>query len=320
MAPPKGTRSKGQSQKDSRVTDVYQYRDFLAPRYWLTWLGIGSLYVMAWLPIAVRFGLSRLLSRVLYHVASGRRRVAETNIKLCFPHLNPTEQRKLVKDIFYSSTLSFFETAEAWCRSSNLVNYEIRGLEHLKQAREGGRGILLLSGHFGSIDLCGALLKDSLQYATVYRRHDSELFNYFMTRGRERYSTKTIARKDMRGLLRELKTGGVVWYAPDQDYGRKASVFVPFFGVSTATITMTSKVAKASNALVVPLSAYRTDDGRSIVLTFEPPVNIPSGDDVEDARLINRWLEEKIKEHPEQYLWLHKRFKTRPDNEPSFYS
>jgi KDO2-lipid IV(A) lauroyltransferase len=152
----------------------------------------------------------------------------------------------------------------------------------------------------------------------MYRKHDNPLFNYFMTKAREDFCEDTIARKDIKGLMRTLKQGKSVCYAPDQDYGRRASVFVPFFDIPTATITMTSKLAKATKAKVIPVSAYRTADCRGFVLKFEPPMPI-GDDDIADAHAINRWLEARIREHPDQYLWLHKRFKTRPEGEPSLY-
>jgi len=307
-------------QKDSRVTEVSRFRDFLMPQYWPTWLGIAGIYCMAWLPIPLRIMLTRGLAGLLYRLVGSRRRVAETNIKLYFPDLDEAAQHQLVKDTFFSNTLNFFETAHAWCRPAQSMHLDVRGLEHLEEAQSSGRGILMLSGHFGPIDIGGALISKYFDYASVYRRHENPLFNYFMTRARERYSKITIARKDMRGLLKELKKGGIIWYAPDQDYGRKASVFVPFFGIQTATITMTSKLAKAGNALVLPVSGYRTADNRGFVVTIEPVLDIPSGDEVDDAHTVNKWLEGKISEHPDQYLWLHKRFKTRPEGEPSVYT
>lgn len=274
---------------------------------------------MAWLPIALRIPIAKGLAVLLYRLVPSRRKVAQTNIRLCFADKSPQEQEALVKATFFSNTLTFFETAHAWCRSTKGVNYELKGLEHLKQAQANGQGVLLLSGHFGPIDISGPHLGSHVDFASVYRRHDSPLFNYFMTRARERFSIATFARRDMKSQLRHLRRGGVIWYAPDQDYGRKASVFAPFFGVQTATITMTSKLAKAGQAVVVPISGYRKADHKSFVIVIEPAMNIPSGDDIADSTVINQWLERRISEHPEQYLWLHRRFKTRPEGEPPIY-
>lgn len=315
----KGASAAPKPQTDSRVTAVYRFRDFLAPVYWPAWLGIFGIYLMAWLPIPVRVVISLLMSRLIYWLVPSRRHTTLTNIRLCFAELSDREQKKLVRATFYSNTLTFFETAHAWCRPVDSMKMVIDGIEHYHQARETGKGILLLSGHFGPIDIGGALIAGTVRYSSVYRQHDNPLFNYFTTRARERYSHSTIARKDLKGLLRALREGEAVWYAPDQDYGRRASVFVPFFGIPTATITMTSKLAKSGNAIVLPLSGYRSKDCRTIHFRFDAPLPIPSGDDVEDARQINAWLESRIREHPEQYLWLHKRFKTRPEGQASLY-
>jgi len=308
------------NQKNSQVTEQHRFRDFLAPAFWPTWLAIAGLYLMAWLPLRARLLVSQGLAGVLYRLVASRRKVAQTNIRLCFPELDAVAQQRLVRAVFYSNILNYFETALAWCRPNHTMQLEVKGLEHLRRAQATGRGVLLLSGHFGPIDISGSLIVDHVDLTFVYRKDDNPLFNYFTTRARERYCTATLAHKDIKGILRALKGGATVWYAPDQDYGREASVFVPFFGVPTATITMTSKLAKAGNAVVVPISGYRRADGRGFVASIEAPLDIPSGDEVVDARTVNAWLERRIAEHPEQYLWLHKRFKTRPEGEPSVYN
>lgn len=307
-------------QKDSNVTNRYKYSDFLHPRYWLTWLAIAGLYVMAWLPIVVRKAVAKGLSRVLINVAKSRRKVAARNIQLCFPELTAEEQSAMLRKTFYAATLSFFETAHAWCRSADSIPIHVEGREHLDAALASGQGVILLSGHFGPLDIGGAVLNRVVPYAAVFRRHDNLLLDYFMTRQRERYVKQMIARKDIKGLLRALNKGACVWYAPDQDYGRKPSIFVPFFGVDAATITMTSKLAVGGNAIVLPGSSYRMADDYSIGIKFEAPLAIPSGNERDDAIMVNNWLEGRIRQHPEQYLWLHKRFKTRPEGEPSLYN
>lgn len=306
-------------QKDSNVTNRYRYADFKHPRYWLTWLAIIGLYAMAWLPIPLRKWLAQGLSGLLMKVAKSRRKVAETNIRLCFPELSHAEQQVMLRKTFYAATLSFFETAHAWCRPADSIPIHVEGEEHLAAALATGKGVILLSGHFGPLDIGGAVLNRVVPYAAVFRRHDNLLLDYFMTRKRERYVKQMIARKDIKGLLRTLKEGACVWYAPDQDYGRKPSIFVPFFGVETATITMTSKLAIGGDAIVLPGSSYRMADDYSIGIKFEAPLAIPSGDERADAIMVNNWLESRIRKHPEQYLWLHKRFKTRPEGEPSLY-
>ena len=317
--PSKAEKRSRRNQYDSAVTSVQRYRDFIAPAYWPTWLAIGGVYLLAWIPITLRLPLCRALAVLFYWLVPQRRRVVNTNIALCFPQLTEQQQRQLVRETYVSNTLSFFETAHAWCRSVDNLQFDIQGFEHFQQALADGNGVIAMSGHFGPIDILGALFNGKTRFSVMHRKHDNPLFNYFMTRARENFCDDTIARKDLKGLLRVLKQGKAVWYAPDQDYGRKASVFVPFFAIPTATITMTSKLVKATGAKVIPMSAYRTADCRGFVVKFEPPMRLGEGDDVADARAINQWLEARIQEHPAQYLWLHKRFKTRPEGEPSLY-
>ena len=247
--------SQGKNHRDSRVTEQHRFRDFLAPVFWPTWLAIAGLYLMAWLPLRARRLVSWSLARMLYHLVASRRKIAQTNIRLCFPELNASAQQRLVRAVFYSNILNYFETALAWCRPNHSMQLEVKGLEHLRQAQATGRGVLLLSGHFGPIDVVGSLIFDRVDLTFVYRKDDNPLFNYFTTHARERYCTATLAHKDMKGILRALKGGAVVWYAADQDYGREASVFVPFFGVPTATITMTSKLARRAMPWWCPLVA-----------------------------------------------------------------
>ena len=176
----------------------------------------------------------------------------------------------------------------------------------------------MVGGHFAFLDFAGGLLGLEQTYHVVQRDHDNPLFNYFMTTSRNRHATACIARKDLRGMVRALKKGDIVWYAPDQDSGRKNSVFVPFFDIPTATITGTSGLASLSKAVVIPVFYYRDTKGQYHI-EFSAPLAIPSGNDEQDAEQFNQWLESKVREQPEQYFWLHKRFKTRPVGDNSFY-
>lgn len=314
-------RRRGGRQKDSRVTDRYQYSDFLAPRYWGAWLFIGLMHLLGRLPASWHIRLARGLTPLMLRLAGSRRRVAERNLELCFPAKSQAERRRLLKDTFFANILGFLETARAWVAPLEPLRPHVRweGLEHLDAVQDSGQGVLLVGGHFAILDLAGGLFGLIREYDLVYRKHDNRLLNYFMTRSRERFCSNTIARKDMRGLIRSLKSGNIVWYAPDQDYGRKASTFVPFFDVPTATVTMTSKLAKVTGARVVPVFFYRETSNCDYVARFGPPLPIPSGDETADAACFNRWLEGCVREQPDQYLWLHKRFKTRPEGEPSLY-
>lgn len=320
-SPPTPPKRPGRRQRDSRVTEGTQYSDFLAPKYWGAWLFIGFMYVIGYIPGKVRIGLAHLLTPLAMRLARSRHHIAKTNIDLCFPEKTEAERKKLVRDTFFANVLGFFETADSWVRPIERMRSRVHweGVEHLDAAEKDGQGVLLVGGHFAILDMAGALFGLIKPYDLVYRKHDNVLLNYFMTRSRERWCERTLARRDMKGLIRSLREGRIVWYAPDQDYGRKASEFVPFFNIQTATVTMTSKLAKSGNARVIPVFFYRNPSLLDYSARFGPPLPIPSGDDIADAACFNAWLEGCVREAPDQYLWLHKRFKTRPEGEPSVY-
>ncbi|WP_161599291.1 lipid A biosynthesis acyltransferase [Reinekea blandensis] len=302
------------------MTDKYRYWHFLAPKFWLTWLGIAGLHLLAWLPWRAKVATGKGLAHIIKRVAKSRYQTLQTNIRLCFPDLNPDEQNQLIEDALFSNVFGFIETAHAWCRGLSGVRIEVQGQEHLDAAEQDGRGILYMTAHWSFLDLGAAIIGTHLSAGTIYRKHDNPLFNYFMTRSREKHLAYTVARKDVKGMIRRLRQGEGLAYMPDQDFGPKRSIFVPFFGVPTATITMTSKLAEAGNAIVLPISGYRKGLSSTYVFRIDPPLAIPSGDEEQDTILWTQWLEGVVAQHPDQYLWLHKRFKTRPPGEPSVYA
>lgn len=306
-------------QKDSRVTEIYRYSDFLAPRFWLTWLNIGGLYLLAWMPWSLKVGFTHLLCKIVKRFAKSRYNTLVVNIRACFKDLDEASQNKLIEDALFSNVFGLVETAHAWCRGLKGINVHTEGLEHYEAAKKQGRGILVFSSHFSMLDMGAAMISDKIPTGTIYRKHDNPLFNYFMTRSREKLISYTVARKDVKGMIRRLRDGDNLAYLPDQDFGPKRSIFVPFFGVQTATIQMTSVLAAAGNAVVLPVSAYRKGKSNDYVLKIHPLMNIPTDDHLADTKLWVSWLEDCIREHPEQYLWFHKRFKTRPEGEPSLY-
>jgi KDO2-lipid IV(A) lauroyltransferase len=305
---------------DSKRVENQTYRQFIRLKYVPTFVMFGVFWLITRLPYALLMAFGRAIGRLAYRTLKSRRQVCESNIRLCFPDLTPDEQTALAKQTFRSFGQGLLETAFAWSRDTDKLadRTHIEGLDHVRAAHAEGRGVLLVGGHFALVDLAGGLVKNHLDFHVVQRDHDNPLFNLWMTRARLKSGKGIVARKDLRTMLRVLKNKGVLWYAPDQDYGRRDSVFVPFFGIETATITGTSRLAKMTNAAVVPIFFYRRLDGH-YCLEFSKPLPIPSGDDVADAAYFNQWLETQVRRYPEQYLWLHKRFKTRPEGEPSLY-
>ncbi|NWO11355.1 LpxL/LpxP family Kdo(2)-lipid IV(A) lauroyl/palmitoleoyl acyltransferase [Chromohalobacter salexigens] len=297
--------------------------NFAHPRYWPTWLAIGLMRLGAWLPWRLKMAVGRLIGLCAWRFARSRRRITETNLALCFPELSEEERSRLVRETFIANGKGILETATGWCRDPEHLRHRVtfKGEEHMTQALAQGKGALIIGVHFSTLDLGGALHSLFFPADVVYRAHDNPLFERFMTRARRRIFGRAIDRHDLRGVVRRIKEGHAVWYSPDQDFGRDASVFAPFFGVEAATLKLTAKIARMTGAPVMPLIFHRNPGDETYTLEYLPALeNFPSGDDVADATRINGLIEDAIRRHPEQYLWLHRRFKTRPRGEASLYS
>src|SRR5574344_1500205 len=243
-------------------------RSFLLPRYWLLWLGLALLWLLVQLPYPVLLWLGRLLGALMYRFAGSRRHIARRNLELCFPEKTVTEREYLLRENFASTGIAFFEMAMSWWwphkRLQRLV--QVQGLEHLQQAQQDGQGVILMAIHFTTLEIGAALLGQQHTIDGMYRAHKNPLFDYVQRRGRERHNADATAieRDDVRGMLKVLRKGRAIWYAPDQDYGRKQSLFVPLFGIPAATVTATSKFAKLGKALVIPMRQARTEHGYRI--------------------------------------------------------
>jgi KDO2-lipid IV(A) lauroyltransferase len=272
--------------------------------------------LLSLLPVAWQLFLGRLLSRLFGSLARYRLRIASVNIRLCFPEWTPQRQKRLLRDHCAALGTGLFETALAWwgsdARVARLVHVE--GMAHLKRALAVNKGVILLTAHFVHLELGARFIALEQPFHALYRPHRNPLFEMFIYQKRLRHARLApIARKDIRSLLRSLKKGHVVWYAPDQNYGPKHSVSAPFFNVPTFTVTATSRLARLSGAPVVPYFVKRLPGKASYRLTVLPPLkNFPSADLTADAVRINRLVEGWVRQAPEQYLWIHRRFKTGP--------
>jgi KDO2-lipid IV(A) lauroyltransferase len=295
---------------------------FLHPRFWLLWLGLGLLWLIAQLPYKVLLMLGRGLGSVMYRLARSRRKIAARNLALCFPQMPAAEREALLQENFASTGITFFEMAMAWWWPAERLRRlgSIEGLEHLRQAEADGQGVILMALHFTTLEMGGGLLGMAQGMYGMYRPHKNPLFDYVQRRGREQRLLGVIERDDVRGMLKLLRAGGVVWYAPDQDYGAQRSVFVPLFGVQAATVTATSKFARMGRARVIPFTQQRLPNGQGYSVVVHPSLdNFPTDDEAADCLRINQWVEHVISQCPEQYLWAHRRFKTRPEGEPKLY-
>lgn len=297
---------------------------FLHPRFWLLWLGLGLLWLLVQLPYVCLLWLGRGLGALMFHLAGSRRRIARRNLELCFPELSEARREQLLRENFASTGIAFFEMAMSWWwprqRLARLARIE--GLEHLQRAQAEGRGVILMAFHFTTLEIGAALLGQRQTIDGMYREHSNPVFDYVQRRGRERHNADATAieREDIRAMLRVLRAGRAIWYAPDQDYGRKQSLFAPLFGIPAATVTATTKFARLGKARVVPFSQSRLANGSGYRLVIHPPLeDFPGESEEADCRRINQLVEQAIRQQPEQYLWAHRRFKTRPDDEPSLY-
>jgi KDO2-lipid IV(A) lauroyltransferase len=304
-------------------SDKIALHHFWQPRFWPVWIGVGLLRVVCLLPQPLRMAAGRGLGRLVMILAGSRRRIAEKNIEICFPELTPDERSVLTRRHFESIGMGVIELGIAWWAGDDYIKriVELRGIEHLHAALAKGKGVLMLGGHFATLEMSGRALKALMPpMAAMYRPSNNPLIDQLMRRCRGRSTAELITKRGIRQLLKVLKENRPVWYAADQAHSRKGAVLVPFFGEPAATSAAVSQIARLSQTSVVPFFPTRIDDGRNYRLEILPALeNFPSGDDVADAVRLNEVLEALIRKAPAQYYWVHRRFKGRPDGYPDPY-
>jgi len=295
---------------------------FLAPHYWLLWFGFAILRLSVYLPYGVLMRIGKLLGLILMPFARRRRKIIARNLELCFPHKSMQERQLILRKNFANMGMTLFETAITWwaseAKKQKLAKFE--GLEHLLNAQN-KHGILLVAAHFTTLEIGCSMLETKFSAHHFYRKHPNAVFDYMQHKMRQKNAKyQLIERSDIKSILKTLRAKKAVWYAPDQDYGREHSLFVPFFGISAATITATSRIAKITKAKIIPFMQVRLPNYQGYkIKVFAPLDNFPTNNLEQDCITINSWLEQIISTHPEQYLWAHRRFKTRPIGEPSLY-
>lgn len=286
----------------------------------LRWPRRMALALFRWIarwPYRAQMRLAWALAPLLAHLAGRRRRIVAANIDLCFPALGKGERRALVDRNLRSTAVSLFETTLAWFapRAVTTGIVEVKGLDHLREALAQGRGALCLYSHFTMIELGGRLLSEALgrPMHQMVRRNNDPALEAVIDAARRQFCEKTVEKRDLAELLRSLRAGHPVGYAPDQDFNLHMA-FVPFFGQPAATLMMTSRIARLSRAPVLCCWIRRRQEGVGYVLRIDPPLaDFPSADAVADTGRIMALVEAEVRQVPEQYLWAHRRFKTRPD-------
>jgi KDO2-lipid IV(A) lauroyltransferase len=297
------------------------WKDFLAPKYWGVWILLGILRIFGALPFAFGLKVGSGFGMLLYYLIKKRRKVTEVNVRLCFPEKNAEEQKSFVKDIFRANGIGFVETA--WAYWGDIEAFRKRttviGQDILDKALAQGRGVIVLGAHFSNLDLGGVLISYyGAPVHCMYRKHNNPLMDYMIRTRRSRF-TSVIDRKKIREVLRRLRDNHCIWYAPDQDFGEKGSVFVPFFGQTAATIVATTKFVAMNQSPMLMVRHQRNQDNLGYTIELSEVPNFPSGDETEDARIVNQTIEKAVRQAPEQYMWVHKRFKTQPDGRQKLY-
>ncbi|NMC26173.1 MAG: kdo(2)-lipid IV(A) palmitoleoyltransferase [Serratia sp.] len=296
---------------------------FLHPRYWLTWFGLGILFLLVQLPYPVLYRLGVWLGRTSMRFLKRRVSITRRNLQLCFPDLTPEQVEARIVSNFESLGMGLLETGMAWFWSDARVKrwFDVSGLHNLKKAQENNQGVLVIGVHFMSLELGGRAMGLCQPMMAMYRPHNNKAMEFVQTWGRMRSNKAMLDRKDLRGMVHALKKGEAVWFAPDQDYGPRGSVFAPLFAVDEAATTSgTYMLARLAKPALITVVLVRKPAGKGYDLVIQPALqDYPMDDELAAAAYMNRVIETEIMRAPDQYLWLHRRFKTRPAGTPSLY-
>ena len=296
---------------------------YWTPKYWPTWLAIAALRIVCLLPHPVRLSAGRALGRLGHRLGGKRRAIVRRNLALAFPELDEPDRNALARRHFESLGISLIELGLARWASDGWADRitTIEGVEYLEKAVSEGRGVIFLSAHFTTLELSGRKLRlHSPPFDLVYRAFRSPLSTEFLRSTRERSGRQTIEKNDIKKMVRSLREATPVWYAPDQSFKGKLAEVVPFFGVPCMANTATSTLARLGKAVVLPYFPRRLDDG-SYHIAIRPPLeNFPSGDAVRDTEQYHQVLEEAIRLCPDQYYWVHRKYKNLPEGYPDYYA
>ena len=288
----------------------------------LTRLGLMLLWGTTKLPNSIQVWLGEQLGRIAFSFSKKWRSTAIRNLSAAFPDLSSNTLEALIQKHFRSLGIGITEMANAWWGDTNQLKKRvtIRGLEHIDQAKKNGQGAILLSAHFTTLEIGGRLFSLFHPVHAMYRKQDNPVFNQAMIKGRNSFLQSIVEKKDLRSMLRLLKENQLIWYAMDQNSTDQSAVFTHFFGVPCSTTTATSKLAQRSGAMVLPFTTRRIDPEGHYQITIHAPLNnFPSNDPTADTQSIMDHFEQEIRLAPEQYLWIHRRFKTQPEGYPPFY-
>jgi KDO2-lipid IV(A) lauroyltransferase len=305
------------------ASDRFWTVKFAPLRYVVAWLGYVWMRLVVWLPFPAQMALGRALGRAALSLLHARRTIAARNIDTCLPYLSGAERARILALHFESLGLSIVEMAMGWFGDPEAVRarIDVEGAEHLAAALAKGRGVILFSAHFTTFEFFWpALAPLCTTLCGMYKWQRNPVMNRIMNRGRGRYFDALFAKDNVREMLRRLRDNAVVWYASDQSYGGKGSVLIPFFAEPAMTNTAIGRIARTSGAVVLPYFCRRLPTDRYVMTIGAPLPGLPSGDEVADTRELMKLLEDYIRLCPEQYWWIHQRFKGRPAPLPDLYA
>ena len=296
---------------------------YWSPRYWPVWVGMGVLRLICLLPHRSALAIGRLLGRLAHALGGSRRAVVRRNIELCFPELTPTELDALTFDHFKALGMTVIVRGLGrGAPDKHLAKItKLTGIEHVHDALQSGKGVILLSALFTTLEIMGRVLAQNMPpFDAVFRRNRSEFMTELQRTGRERSAEATIEKRDIKQMVRSLRANRSVWYAPDQSYNRKGSEVIEFFGVPAMHTTATSTLARLGQAAVVPFFPRRRSDSTYELTLYPAFEDFPSDDPVADTKRYVDLLEQHVRKCPEQYFWVHRKFKDLPDGYPDYYA
>jgi len=295
----------------------------LLPKWWPTWVVLGLLRLSIYLPAFVSAGIGSGFGNLFYLLNKKRREVVRINLRLCFPEMTPAARYKLMRDHYRLYGKTFIDMGKIWWASEKFLEryFRVEGLEHYEQARENGKQVILLTGHFIGIDLGGPMISRKYPLVGLINPIHNKVLNWVVGRGRLRFSSKILLRDGgMRQVVQAIKQGYGFYYLPDEDFGPERSVFVPFLGTRAPTLTSVGKLARMTNATVIPCFVWRRSAKDGYLVQLLPPMDdFPSSDDLADATRVREVLAAAVREYPDQYMWTFKFFRSQPDNKPPPY-
>ncbi len=296
---------------------------FWTPNYWYLWLFLGLLRLSCLLPYHLQLRIFKAAGRLLYRFDTKRRETARRNIGICLPELSADERDALTLAHYEALGASMMELGLARWGSHEKITAisRIEGAENLTKALDQGEAVILLTGHFTSLELSGLVMQPICpRIAAVFQLHPHEFLTEFLRTTRERVAEQTIESSDVRRMVRSLKSGAALWFAPDQSVRSKQSVLTTFFDEPALNNTATTKLARLGKAIAIPWFLCRRPEGGYVMTILPRLENFPSNDPLEDTKQFITVLEEAIRRCPEQYIWTYRKFKGRPEHFPDVYA